>query len=62
MPDMYERLLPIISDYDNFGDARAVMNGLEPSPYFDWHHVDSRGNQRIAAFLNDLLTTKKLIK
>ena len=62
MRDMYERLLPIISDYENFGDARAVMNNLEPSPYFDWHHVDSRGNERIAAFLNDLLTTKKLIK
>ena len=61
MPDMYERLLPIFSDYQNFGDARAVMNNLEPSPFFDWMHVDSRGDQRIASFLNDLLITKKLI-
>ena len=61
MSDMYERLLPIISDYENFGDARAVMKGLEPSPYFDWHHVDSRGNQRIATFLDELLITKGLV-
>ena len=61
MPDMYERLLPIFSDYQNFGDARAVMNNLEPSPFFDWMHVDSRGDQRIASFLNDLLITKGLV-
>ncbi|NBR99601.1 MAG: hypothetical protein EBT42_04385, partial [Actinobacteria bacterium] len=62
MPDMYERLLPIISAYENFGDARAVMNNLERSPYYDWMHIDSRGNLRIATFLNDLLLAKKLIK
>ena len=61
MPDMYQRLLPIISAYENFGDARAVMDNLEPSPYFDWMHVDSRGDLRIATFLNDLLLSKKLI-
>ena len=61
MPDMYERLLPIVSAYENFGDARAVMDNLEPSPYFDWMHVDSRGDLRIATFLNDLLLSKKLI-
>ena len=61
MPDMYERLLPIISEYENFGDARAVMDNLEPSPYFDWMHVDSRGDLRIATFLKDLLLAKKLI-
>ena len=58
MSDMYERLLPIISEYKNFGDARAVMDNLEPSPYFDWMHVDSRGDRRIATFLNDLLLAK----
>jgi lysophospholipase L1-like esterase len=62
MPDMYERLLPIISAYENFGDARAVMDNLERSPYYDWMHIDSRGNLRIATFLNDLLLAKKLIK
>ena len=62
MPDMYERLLPIISEYENFGDARSVMNNLEPSPYFDWMHVDSRGDIRIATFINDLLVSKSLLK
>ena len=62
MPDMYERLLPIISEYENFGDARSVMNNLEPSPYFDWMHVDSRGDLRIATFINDLLVSKSLLK
>ena len=62
MPDMYERLLPIISAYENFGDARAVMDNLERSPYYDWMHIDSRGDLRIATFLNDLLLAKKLIK
>lgn len=62
MPDMYERLLPIISEYENFGDARSVMNNLEPSPYFDWMHVDSRGDIRIATFISDLLVSKGLLK
>ena len=61
MQDMYDRLLPIISEYENFGDARAVMNNLEPSPYFDWMHVDSRGDYRIATFINDLLLARRLI-
>ena len=62
MPDMYERLLPIISEYENFGDARAVMDNLEPSPYFDWMHVDSRGDLRIATFLNDLLLDRGVVE
>ena len=62
MPDMYERLLPIISEYENFGDARSVMNNLEPSPYFDWMHVDSRGDIRIATFISELLVSKNLLK
>ena len=62
MPDMYERLLPIISEYENFGDARSVMNNLEPSPYFDWMHVDSRGDIRIATFISNLLVSKSLLK
>ena len=61
MPDMYERLRPIVSKYENFGDARAVMNNLEPSPYFDWMHVDARGDVRIAEFLEKLLVDKQLI-
>jgi len=61
MTDMYDRLLPIISKYENFGDARAVMNNLEPSPYFDWMHVNAEGDQQIAIFIRDLLVTKDLI-
>lgn len=62
MPDMYERLFGVISKYKNFGDARNVMNNLEPSPYFDWMHVDARGDERIAMFLSELLIEKRLIK
>lgn len=62
MHDMYERLLPIMSAYENFGDARAVMDNLERSPYYDWMHIDSRGNRRIAYFLNGLLLDKGLIE
>jgi hypothetical protein len=61
MPEMYDRLLPVISSYENFGDAREVMNNLEPSPYFDWMHVNAAGDQRIATFMRDLLIDKKLI-
>ena len=61
MPEMYDRLLPVISSYENFGDARAVMDNLEPSPYFDWMHVNAEGDQRIATFMRDLLLDKKLI-
>ena len=62
MPEMYERLLPIISKYENFGDARAVMDNLESSPYFDWHHVNAAGNQRLARFLETLLVDKQLVR
>ena len=61
MPEMYDRLLPVISSYENFGDAREVMNNLEPSPYFDWMHVNAAGDERIATFMRDLLIDKKLI-
>jgi hypothetical protein len=62
MTDMYDRLLPIISKYENFGDARTVMNNLEPSPYFDWMHVNAEGDQRIARFLEKLLVDKHLLR
>jgi hypothetical protein len=39
----------------------VAVNSFEPSPYFDWLHVDPRGDRRIATFLNDLLLAKKLI-
>lgn len=61
MLEMYDRLLPVISSYENFGDARAVMDKVEPSPYFDWMHVNAAGDQQIATFMRDLLVEKKLI-
>jgi len=61
MPEMYDRLLPVISKYENFGDARSVMDNVEPSPYFDWMHVNASGDQKIATFMRDLLVDKKLI-
>ena len=62
MPEMYDRLLPVISKYENFGDARAVMDNLEPSPYFDWMHVNAAGDQQIASFLEKLLIDKQLLR
>jgi len=62
MSEMYERLLPNISKYENFGDARAVMDNLESSPYFDWHHVNAAGDQQIARFLEKLLADKQLVR
>jgi len=62
MPEMYERLLPVISNYKYFGDARAVMDNLEPSPYFDWMHVNAAGDQRIATFMRDQLVKNNLIE
>ena len=62
MPEMYDRLLPVISSYENFGDARAVMDNLEPSPYFDWMHVNASGDQQIATFLVNLLVDKQLVR
>jgi len=59
--EMYDRLLPVISSYEYFGDARGVMDNLERSPYYDWMHIDARGDYRIAAFMRDLLLDKKLI-
>ena len=62
MNEMYERLLPIISGYENFGDARAAMDNLERSPYYDWMHIDARGDQRIASFLENLLVDKQIVR
>jgi hypothetical protein len=37
------------------------MDNLEPSPYFDWMHVNAAGDQKIATFMRELLVEKKLI-
>ena len=59
--DMYARLKPIVSSYKYHGDATAVMNNLEPSPYYDWMHVNAEGDKRIAAFLEKHLVASQLI-
>ena len=61
MRDMYSRLQPVIQSYKYHGDATAVMNNLEPSPYFDWMHVNAEGDKRIAAYLEKLLVDSQLI-
>ena len=61
MRDMYSRLQPIFQSYKYHGDATAVMNNLEPSPYFDWMHVNAEGDKRIAAYLEKLLVDSQLI-
>ena len=62
MRDMYSRLQPVIQSYKYHGDATAVMNNLEPSPYFDWMHVNAEGDKRIAAYLEKLLVDSQLIE
>ena len=61
MRDIYSRLQPVIQSYKYHGDATAVMNNLEPSPYFDWMHVNAEGDKRIAAYLEKLLIDSQLI-
>ena len=61
MSDMYSRLQPVFQSYKYHGDATAVMNNLEPSPYFDWMHVNAEGDIRIAAYLEKLLVDSQLI-
>ena len=62
MRDIYSRLQPVIQSYKYHGDATAVMNNLEPSPYFDWMHVNAEGDKRIAAYLEKLLVDSQLIE
>ena len=62
MAEMYTRMLPEITKYKNHGDARAVMNSLAKSPYFDWMHVDSFGDRAIASYVFELLADKGLLK
>lgn len=60
--DIYERMADVVREYQFAGDATGVMNELEVSPYYDWHHVDEIGNQQIAAFIFDLLLKNDLLR
>ena len=59
--EMYTQMLPIVQKIKLHGDATTILNALEPSPYYDWMHVDSRGNDLIATFLEKLLVEKQLV-
>ena len=48
---MYPALWDVVRGYENAIDARSAQDQLERSPYYDWHHVDARGNQAIAKFI-----------
>jgi len=60
--EIYERMADVVKAYPNAGDATGVMNDLEVSPYYDWHHVDKNGNQQIATFVFDLLNKNDLLR
>jgi len=61
MSDMYARLKTVISTYKYYGDGSAIMNDLEPSPYYDWMHVNAEGDKRIATFFEKHLVASQLI-
>jgi lysophospholipase L1-like esterase len=61
MRDLYSRFKPVISTYKYHGDATSVMNNLEPSPYYDWMHVNAEGDKRIAAYFEKHLVDLQLI-
>lgn len=50
---IYPALWNEVRRYDNAIDARSAQDGLMRSPYYDWHHVDARGNEAIARFIFD---------
>jgi lysophospholipase L1-like esterase len=49
--DIYSDLWDVMQEYPGVIDARSAQDGLERSPYYDWHHVDARGNEAIARFI-----------
>jgi hypothetical protein len=60
--EIYARMDAVVRTYPLAGDATGVMNDLDVSPFYDWHHVDENGNQRIANFIFDLLSEKELLR
>lgn len=51
--DIYPALWEAMRDFPGAIDARSAQDGLDRSPYYDWHHVDARGNEAIARFVYD---------
>lgn len=55
LSDVYPRMATIVLDGHSGIDGRAWLDGLKPSPFLDWNHVDGRGNRRIAQRLGAAL-------
>lgn len=60
--DIYARMERVVKAFPLAGDATGVMNDLEISPYYDWHHVDVRGNREIAEYVLEHLSREDLLK
>lgn len=60
--EIYARMDDVVDAYPLAGDATGVMNELEISPYYDWHHVDKFGNQKIAEYMFQLLSKNGLLR
>ena len=60
--DIYARMKDVVSGFPLAGDATGVMNELEISPYYDWHHVDVTGNKQIAQYIFEHLIKQDLLK
>jgi lysophospholipase L1-like esterase len=50
---IYPALWEVVRSYPGAIDARTAQDGLARSPYYDWHHVDARGNEAIARFVHE---------
>ena len=48
---VYPRLADLVLSFENGSDARDIFNNLQGSPYFDWCHVNTMGNEKIAEFM-----------
>jgi len=51
LAEIYPKLATKLLSLPNSSDARDIFDQLQPSPFFDWMHVDSRGNELIASFI-----------
>lgn len=56
---IYPDLWNIVRNYRDAIDARSALDDLKRSPYYDWHHVDARGNEMIAKFVYDRIDWDK---
>ena len=55
LAEVYPRMAEIVLERHGGIDGRAWLNGLRPSPFLDWNHLDGKGNQAIAERLGAVL-------